>query len=73
MSAQFLLLVGTLAALLTALGKKRWAWGIPMLLLGPLVALPFSFVDPDARYARSLLLGGVGAGALAIIVLYSAS
>ena len=50
---------GVLAALLVALGKRRWLWAVPMLVLGPLVALPFSFADPDAAYARRLLLTGV--------------
>ena len=50
--------VGSLAAMLTALGKRRWLWAIPILLLGPLVALPYSFVDTDANYARSLVIKG---------------
>ena len=50
---------GVLAALLVALGKRRWLWAVPMLVLGPLVALPYTLTDPDAAYAKRLLLTGV--------------
>lgn len=60
--------VGSLVAMLTALGKKRWFWGIPMLFLGPLVALPYSFVDSDADYAKSLIVKG-----LVVVVLAGAA
>ncbi len=50
---------GVLAALLVALGKRRWFWALPMLLLGPFVALPYALLDTDAAYARRLLLTGL--------------
>lgn len=51
--------IGVLAALLVALGKRRWIWALPMLVLGPLVALPYALLDADAGYARRLLLTGL--------------
>ena len=53
------LFFGVLAALLVALGKRRWLWALPMLVLGPLVAIPFALLDTDAGYARRLLLTGL--------------
>ena len=63
-----LTLVGTLAALLAALGMKRWLWAIPMLFLGPLVALPYVFFEPDAEYAKSLLVKGVVLTSVVLVI-----
>ncbi len=60
--------VGVLAALLVALGKRRWLWAVPMLVLGPFVALPYALVDADASYARRLLLIGLALAAPAAVL-----
>ncbi len=50
---------GVLAALLVALGKRQWLWAIPMILLGPIVALPYTLKESDAAYARRLVVTGL--------------
>jgi len=41
-----------------SLGQKRWGWAAAILLLGPLAALPFSFLNASAAYVRSVMLKG---------------
>jgi hypothetical protein len=56
--------VGTLAALVTALGNRQWAWAAGILLLAPL-AVPYTLKNPKvASWPRSLVLGGL----LALVV-----
>ena len=50
---------GVLAALLMALGKRQWLWAIPMILLGPIAALPYTLREADAAYARRLVIAGL--------------
>lgn len=50
---------GVLVALLVALGKRQWLWALPMILLGPIVALPYTLMEPDAAYARRLVVTGL--------------
>ena len=47
---------GSLIALLTALGNKKWAWGISMLFLGPITAILYTMIYKEAEYPRSLML-----------------
>ena len=47
---------GSLIALLTALSNKKWAWGISMLFLGPITAIPYTMIYKEAEYPRSLML-----------------
>lgn len=50
---------GVLVALLVALGKRQWLWALPMIVLGPIVALPYTLLEPDAAYARRLVVTGL--------------
>ncbi|WP_193165527.1 hypothetical protein [Microbulbifer hainanensis] len=50
---------GWLAAL-TALGNKRWLWGISSIFLGPLTGLPYALLHKEAEYPQSLMVKGLG-------------
>ena len=49
---------GVLVSLVTALGNKMWWWSAGILLLGPIVGIPFAVVYKEADYARSLMIKG---------------
>jgi len=51
---------GGLIAALTALGNKRWFWGISTLFLGPITGIPYTFAYEEAIYPRSLMIKGGG-------------
>ena len=56
-------LMGTFFAFVVALGDeslgiRRWLWAGAIILLGPLAALLFSFLHPQAAYVRSVMLKG---------------
>ena len=49
-----------LISLTTALGEKQWVWGILMLLVGPIAAIPHSLLYwPKTKYAGKLSLIGL--------------
>ncbi|MDP5208569.1 hypothetical protein [Microbulbifer sp. 2205BS26-8] len=50
---------GGLMAALTALGNRRWVWGIATIFLGPITGIPYALKYQEAEYARSLMLRGV--------------
>jgi len=50
---------GVLTAALTALGNKRWFWGISTIILGPVTGIPYTFVYKEADYPRSLMIKGL--------------
>ncbi|WP_323843962.1 hypothetical protein [Microbulbifer magnicolonia] len=58
---------GGIAAALTALGNKRWAWGIPSIVLGPITGLPYALIYKEAEYPKSLMLKGLGLMLIAVI------
>ncbi|MCO1334613.1 hypothetical protein MO867_09705 [Microbulbifer sp. OS29] len=59
---------GGLMAALTALGNKRWVWGITTIVLGPITGIPYALRYKEAEYARSLMLRGVWALLLGLIM-----
>ena len=59
---------GGLMAALTALGNKRWIWGICALILGPLAGFPYSLIYKEADYPRVLMIRGFMALAAAILI-----
>jgi len=50
---------GVLTAALTALGNKRWIWGISTIILGPITGIPYTFAYKEADYPRSLMIKGL--------------
>ena len=50
---------GVIVALITALGNKKWLWGISMLFLGPLTGIPYTIISKEAEYPKSLMTKGV--------------
>lgn len=60
---------GGIVAALTALGNKRWVWGILSLLLGPITGFPYALIYREAEYAKSLMIKGL---ALLLIALAAA-
>ncbi|WP_234995040.1 hypothetical protein [Microbulbifer donghaiensis] len=66
---------GGLVAALTALGNKRWLWGIVSIVLGPITGLPYALIYREAEYAKSLMLKGLAlllGGLLAACVVWLA-
>lgn len=66
---------GGLVAALTALGNKRWLWGIASIVLGPITGLPYALIHREAEYARSLMVKGLAlflAGLLAAAIAWIA-
>lgn len=59
---------GGLIAALTALGNKRWFWGIATLIFGPITGIPYTFAYKEAVYPRSLMIKGGGLILLAGII-----
>jgi hypothetical protein len=62
---------GVLIALLTALGNKKWVWGISMLFLGPVTGIPYTIISKEADYPKSLMIKGailILPGALFLLV-----
>ena len=51
--------IGCLITLLTALGNKRWVWSAGILVLGPIVGLPYVMSQKEADYPRMLMLRGL--------------
>ena len=52
-------LIGVLFALITALGNKHWAWGISILVLGPVTGILYSLTNKEAEYPKSLMIKGL--------------
>ncbi len=50
---------GVLVALVTALGNKKWLWGISMLFLGPVTGIPYTVISKEADYPKSLMIKDV--------------
>jgi len=50
---------GGLVAALTALGNKRWFWGVFSIVLGPITGFPYAMIYREADYARSLMIRGL--------------
>jgi len=49
---------GALVALVTALGNKKWLWGVAILILGPVAGILYSIIYNEAEYAKSLMIKG---------------
>lgn len=60
---------GGIAAALTALGNKRWGWGLLSIILGPITGLPYALIHKEAEYPKSLMLKGLGLLLIAVIAL----
>jgi hypothetical protein len=66
-----MLFIGYLAAMATAFGNKHWGWGIGMIFLGPLAALPYSVVHGDvAAWPRGLQFKGLVIAVVALLAAY---
>lgn len=50
---------GGIVAALTALGHRRWFWGILSIVLGPVTGLPYAVIYREADYAKSLMVKGL--------------
>lgn len=62
-----LLLVGSMVAVLTALGNKDWLWGIAILLSGCVAGLAYSLLHQYAWYSKSLMLRGTFAVVVSLL------
>ena len=51
--------VGVISSAITALGNKKWFWGISILILGPITGIPYSIISKEAAYPKSLMVKGV--------------
>lgn len=59
---------GVLIAALTALGNKRWFWGISTIILGPVTGIPYTFAYKEAEYPRSLMIKGLSLISFACLI-----
>jgi hypothetical protein len=50
---------GVIIALLTALGNKKWVWGISILFLGPITGIPYTIISKEAEYPKALMAKGI--------------
>ena len=64
---------GVLIAAVTALGNKRWFWGLSTFLLGPITGIPYTFIYKEADYPRSLMIKGVGLLAISSLIYFAVS
>lgn len=51
--------LGVLFALITALGNKRWVWGISIIFLGPITGIPYALTNKEADYPKLLMVRGL--------------
>lgn len=65
--------IGSLVALLTALGRRQWWWAAALLLTGPLAAIPYGLrYRVEGTYPLRLCVGGLLLVLpLALFVLYA--
>ncbi len=62
--------IGCLMTLLTALGNKRWVWSAGILILGPIVGLPYVFSQKEADYPRMLMVRGLILLVPSVLIVY---
>ena len=66
-----LLIVGSMVAVLTALGNKDWLWGVAILFSGCVAGLPYSLLHQYAWYYKSLMLKGIFVVAVSLLATYA--